>query len=88
MKKLLDDEDSLDRLIIALGVIIRGETVHFDIIAGESARGLMDLSIRYDTPLINGILTCEDEAQVRARIGPGYAISGLNLLATLRDLYE
>ncbi len=67
-------------LIIALGVVVRGDTPHFDYVCGESARGLMDLTLAYDTPIINGILTCNTDEQVTERIGPNYAIAGLNLL--------
>lgn len=58
---------------VALGVVIRGETHHFDIVANESARGLMDLAIGKRLAIGNGILTVEDEAQawVRARVGEG-----------------
>ncbi len=54
---------------IALGCVIRGETYHFEVVAGESARALMDLAVRHALPLGNGILTVENEAQalVRAR---------------------
>ena len=52
---------------VALGCVIRGETGHYDIVAGESARGLMDLSIRYSIAVGNGILTCENRDQARAR---------------------
>jgi 6,7-dimethyl-8-ribityllumazine synthase len=53
---------------VALGVVIRGETYHFEIVAGESARGLMALSLD-GLAIGNGILTVENEAQalVRAR---------------------
>ena len=51
---------------VALGCVIRGETYHFEIVAGESARGLMDLSM-LGVALGNGILTVEDEAQALAR---------------------
>jgi 6,7-dimethyl-8-ribityllumazine synthase len=51
---------------IALGCVIRGETTHYDIVAGESARGLMDLSLD-GIPIGNGILTVENEAQALAR---------------------
>ena len=51
---------------VALGVVIRGETYHFEIVAGESARGLMALSMD-GIALGNGILTVEDEAQALAR---------------------
>ena len=51
---------------VALGVIIRGETYHFEVVSNESARGLMALSM--DSLAIgNGILTVEDEAQALAR---------------------
>ena len=58
---------------VALGVVIRGETHHFDIVAGESARGLMDLAIAERLAIGNGILTVEDEDQAwaRARVGEG-----------------
>jgi 6,7-dimethyl-8-ribityllumazine synthase len=48
---------------VALGVIIRGETYHFDIVANESSRGLMQLSIETGAAIGNGILTVENEEQ-------------------------
>ncbi len=51
---------------VAVGVVIRGETYHFEIVAGESARGLMALSLD-GLAIGNGILTVEDEAQAWAR---------------------
>ncbi len=58
---------------VALGTVIRGETWHFEIVAGESARGLMDLAIGKRLAIGNGILTVEDEAQAwaRARVSEG-----------------
>ncbi len=53
--------------VVALGCVIRGETGHYDIVAGESARALMDLSVNRKIPLGNGILTVETEAQALAR---------------------
>lgn len=55
--------------VIALGTVIRGETSHYDIVAGESARALMDLSVQRKLPLGNGILTVEtlEQAWARAR---------------------
>ena len=52
---------------IALGCVIRGETHHFEIVANESARGLMDLMVRDGLCIGNGILTVEDEAQALQR---------------------
>jgi 6,7-dimethyl-8-ribityllumazine synthase len=52
---------------VALGVVIRGETYHFEIVANESSRGLMHLSIEENAAIGNGILTVENEAQAWAR---------------------
>ena len=51
---------------VALGCVIRGETSHFDYVCGESARGLMDLSLK-GVPVGNGILTVENIKQARVR---------------------
>ncbi|GJD57820.1 6,7-dimethyl-8-ribityllumazine synthase [Methylobacterium dankookense] len=74
--------------VVALGCVIRGETGHYDIVAGESARALMDLSVDRGLPLGNGILTVETEAQAfaRARVsemnkGGGAAEAALAVLA-------
>ncbi|MBV9565820.1 MAG: 6,7-dimethyl-8-ribityllumazine synthase [Bradyrhizobium sp.] len=52
---------------IALGCVIKGETIHFEIVSMESSRGLMDLAVTKRFPLGNGILTVNDEAQAWAR---------------------
>jgi 6,7-dimethyl-8-ribityllumazine synthase len=54
---------------VALGTVIRGETWHFEIVAGESARGLMALTMD-GLAIGNGILTVENEAQALARARP------------------
>ena len=54
---------------VALGIVIRGETYHFEIVAGESARGLMALTLD-GLAIGNGILTVENEAQALARARP------------------
>ena len=56
--------------VVALGCVIRGETSHYDIVAGESARAIMDISIALDMPMGNGILTVDTDAQARARARP------------------
>jgi 6,7-dimethyl-8-ribityllumazine synthase len=52
---------------VALGCVIRGDTIHFDIVANESARALMDLAVARRLPVGNGIITVETEAQAWAR---------------------
>jgi 6,7-dimethyl-8-ribityllumazine synthase len=56
--------------VIALGCVIRGDTLHFEIVAGESARALMDLSVARAVPLGNGIITVDTDQQAwtRARV--------------------
>jgi 6,7-dimethyl-8-ribityllumazine synthase len=60
---------------VALGVVIRGETYHFEIVAGESARGLMALTMD-GLAVGNGILTVENEQQAIARANPEHANKG------------
>ena len=55
---------------VALGCVIRGETSHYDIVAGESARGLMDLAVHRGALIGNGILTTDDGRQARMRADP------------------
>ena len=52
---------------IALGCVIRGETHHFEIVAGQSARALMDLGIQFGLCIGNGVLTVENEEQAMVR---------------------
>jgi 6,7-dimethyl-8-ribityllumazine synthase len=53
--------------VVALGCVIRGETHHFDIVANESARALMDLAVKERLAVGNGILTVDNEVQAHAR---------------------
>jgi 6,7-dimethyl-8-ribityllumazine synthase len=79
--------------VVALGCVIRGETSHYDIVAGESARAIMDISIALDMPMGNGILTVDTDAQARARARPagedkggGAARAALTLVRLKRTL--
>ena len=60
---------------VALGVVIRGETYHFEIVAGESARGIMALTLD-GLAIGNGILTVENEAQAIVRADPAQKDKG------------
>ena len=57
--------------IVALGAVIRGETPHFDYIAGESAKGIAEISRSANIPIINGILTTDNarQAEDRSQVG-------------------
>jgi 6,7-dimethyl-8-ribityllumazine synthase len=54
--------------LIAIGAVIRGETYHFEIVANESCRGVMDVMLETGVPIANGILTVENDAQAEARV--------------------
>ena len=58
---------------VALGCVIRGDTIHFEIVSFESSRGLMEISRTRGIPVGNGILTVDNDAQAwkRARVGEG-----------------
>ena len=53
--------------VVALGCVIRGDTIHFEIVSQQSARGLMELSVARKVPIGNGIITVDTEAQAWAR---------------------
>ena len=88
----IDGEAGYDGFV-ALGVIIRGETYHFDIVANESARGLMDLTVKKRAAIGNGILTTEDEDQAWARAKAsegdkgGFAARAALTMIGLRDRF-
>ena len=56
--------------IICLGCVIRGETYHFEVVANETARGLMQVQLDTGVPITFGVLTTEDKDQALARSGP------------------
>ena len=77
---------------VALGCVLRGDTTHYDVVAGESARGIMDLTMQ-GLCIGNGILTCENEAQAlaRARVvemdkGGGAAEAALAMIRITRQM--
>jgi 6,7-dimethyl-8-ribityllumazine synthase len=57
--------------LVAIGAVIRGDTYHFEVVANESARGVMDVMLDFGLPIANGILTTDDEAQANARLEKG-----------------
>lgn len=53
--------------MVALGAVVRGETYHFEVVANESARGILDVQLETGVPVANGVLTCDTEEQARSR---------------------
>ena len=78
--------------VVAIGVVIRGETYHFEIVAGESARGIMALTMD-GFAIGNGILTVENEQQALVRADPaqknkgGEAAQAAMALLTLKEKF-
>ena len=62
--------------VVAVGAVVRGETPHFDYVAGEAARGLADASAEYDVPVALGLLTTDTMEQAEARAGGAHGNKG------------
>ena len=77
--------------LVAVGAVVRGETPHFDYVAGEAARGLAQAGAEYDRPIGFGVLTCDTMQQAEARAGGDHGNKGWDAaLAALEmaDLLE
>ena len=68
--------------VVALGCVIRGDTAHFDFVAGECARGLQQVMLATGVPVAFGVLTTENVAQARERAAPGAQNKGGEALQT------
>src|SRR3954471_22661968 len=88
-RKLLQSERY--NALVAVGAVIRGDTPHFEYVAGEASRGLADASAEYDTPIGFGLLTCDNQEQAEARAGGAHGNKGWDAaLAALEmvDLFD
>jgi 6,7-dimethyl-8-ribityllumazine synthase len=77
--------------LVAVGAVIRGDTPHFDYVAGEASRGLAAASVEFDTTIGFGVLTCDNDAQAEARAGGEHGNKGWDAaLAALEmaDLFD
>lgn len=96
--RLLVDSAALDSAnldaVIALGVIIRGATIHFGLIATAATNGLMDVSLSTGVPVINGVIVAGNAAQARARCigridrGCEFADAAVAMAALRRGLFR
>ncbi len=64
--------------VVCLGVVIRGETDHFDFVCAESARGIQDVQLETGVPCAFGVITCDNMDQALARSGGGKRDQGRN----------
>jgi len=77
--------------LVALGAVVRGDTPHFDYVAGEASRGLADAAAAFETPIGFGLLTCDNMEQAEARAGGEHGNKGWDAaLAALEmaDLFD
>ena len=77
--------------LIALGAVVRGDTPHFDYVAGEASRGLSTASADFDVPIAFGLLTCDTMAQAEARAGGEHGNKGWDAAMTaleMADLFD
>jgi 6,7-dimethyl-8-ribityllumazine synthase len=72
--------------VIALGAVIRGDTSHFDYVAGECARGLARVALDHELPVIFGVLTVENEQQARDRAGGTQGNKGAEAALTALEM--
>jgi 6,7-dimethyl-8-ribityllumazine synthase len=63
-------------VVVALGAVIRGDTPHFEYVAGEAARGLAQAAAEYEIPVAFGVLTCDTMEQAEARAGGSHGNKG------------
>ncbi len=76
---------------VAIGAVVRGETPHFDVVAGEASRGLMEAARDFETPVTLGLLTTDTLEQAEARAGGAHGNKGADAaLAALEmlDLFD
>jgi 6,7-dimethyl-8-ribityllumazine synthase len=74
--------------IVALGAVIRGETPHFEYVAGEASRGLADASIEGEIPVGFGLLTCDTVEQAEARAGGAHGNKGWDAALAALEMVE
>ena len=77
--------------LVALGAVIRGETYHFELVANDACRAVMEVQLHTGIPVANGILTCEDDDQALARMqekGIDCARAAVEMANLLRALEE
>ena len=67
LKKMKESKNSID-VMIAIGIVIRGDTYHFEIVSNESASGIMRVQLDHSIPIINAVLTTNSSKEALARV--------------------
>jgi len=81
---------SMDRYdaVVALGAVIRGDTPHFDYVAGEASRGLQQAAAEFETPVAMGVLTCDTMEQAVARAGGAHGNKGWDAALSALEMID
>ena len=74
--------------LVAVGAVIRGDTAHFDYIAGEASRGLATASAETETPIGFGVLTCDTDEQAEARAGGEHGNKGWDAAVATLEMVD
>jgi 6,7-dimethyl-8-ribityllumazine synthase len=74
--------------IVCLGAVVRGDTPHFDFVAGEAARGIADVARHHDLPIAFGVLTTDTMEQALARAGAGHGNKGYDAAVTALEMTQ
>jgi 6,7-dimethyl-8-ribityllumazine synthase len=74
--------------IVALGCVIRGDTAHFEYVAGECARGLQNVAVETGVPVVFGVLTTETVEQALQRAAPGGSNKGGEAMETALEMAD
>lgn len=74
--------------VVALGAVIRGDTPHFDYVAGQCATGLAQVALATGVPVVFGVLTCDTEEQALRRAGLGGDNKGAEAAATALEMVD
>jgi 6,7-dimethyl-8-ribityllumazine synthase len=74
--------------LVAVGAVIRGETPHFQYVAGEASRGLADVGVEFEIPVGFGLLTCDTVAQAEARAGGTHGNKGADAAMAALEMVD
>ncbi len=75
-------------VVIALGAVIRGETSHYDLVCESVSEGCQQVALKFDIPVIFGVLTTEDEAQAWDRLGGKHGHKGIDAAKAAMAMYR
>lgn len=76
------------KVVIALGAVVRGETSHYEYVCQQTSRGCQKISLKFNLPVVFGVLTTENEAQAWDRLGGSHGHKGADAADCALDMYQ